>query len=208
MANSTSGYQVAVSLAECITPLGLANFYEDLDRFEEKTIQKINEFLLGVYRTHTQLDLRERYEKCSILLIPINTGNHWTLGAVDRVKKQFLFFDTGFQADSITRKNQKVRKVERLMEFLTENLCKEDATNYRFVNFGEVIPQQRDIWSCGYHTLKYAQALLSSCERSGGKGISNIQIHGVSNYDMQEYREYLAGLAREWMESSSGAPNR
>lgn len=179
-----------VFLAEQMCPPTMHNIYTDFD--EPSASVEIRKSMLAYVRgTRSQRlspDLTMRYSHSKLIFVPVNTGSHWTLGVIDREMRSILFFNTQQGAGEIGL-------VERILRFIGETLIDESVEKYKFYDLSPFIPQQNDSWSCGYHSIWYAQMMLRALHLAGPSPSSRTLVrHSADERGCLEYRGYLAGI--------------
>lgn len=175
--------RVEVFLQEQMCPGWMHNIYTDLVPGNEKDIRTtIRSYIRGTRTRRGFPDITDRVEACEVILVPINTTDHWALGVIDRRLRAILFFNT-------MKESGMVEEVRRVLTFIGESMIDEDISTFVFHNLSDIIPQQRDGWSCGYHLLRYGKMIVEMVSSYPG---NVLKMHNASVGECLEFREYLA----------------
>lgn len=167
-------------------PALINNVYRELTPDNRQEIgNTIRAFVRGTRRgCQRYADNTDRVQGCQLILIPLNTGGHWTLGVIDRRLLSIVFFNTMFGCG-------RIEKVETVLRFIGGSMLDEDISSFEFHDLSSDIPQQSDKWTCGYHTIRYAKMMVETVPAMPG---NEIRMHNASVQECSDFREYLSQL--------------
>lgn len=165
-----------------------------LDAFNDRGTQLLSrrQPLRGVFHDRNTLQ---------VILIPINTKAHWTMGVVDLIGREHFYIDTlGLTARQHMDYVRRTAHIRRIMDVTTLHLTGIDTTGFQYTDMGLTISQQQDSYSCGYNILRYAESIIQRLVP--GQGIGNIPDIVIDDAGTTAIRKRMAAMLRAWNDAS------
>lgn len=184
-----------VFLAEQMLPNDWQGVYFDFrpnDWNNTSTMRRtIGEFLAGKSsRTRSVTPgVSKRYARAQIFFVPINTGNHWTMGIVDCRTSSVLYVNTATGQEDL-------KLIEEILKAVGGTLKGTSIHHFTFLNLSPFAPQQTDGWTCGYHAIRYADMFLKSATTLHS---TRLETHVATVFECNDYRQFLAELLNSIM---------